>query len=984
MIWSHPFAFIGLIAVPLVFFFIARYTQKRYASILNAFSKEMRAKLFAPRSKTASAIKGGCLLASCLAFTLFLAGPKSASLEETESPALGRDIFVILDVSESMNAEEVAPNRLAMAKLHIEDLLETTHGDRIGLIAFAGAAQVEVPLTTDYGIYRTVLRKLDTTTIRTAGTAIGDAIRLALERFGTTDNDRSRAIILITDGEDHESLPFEAARNAADAKVPVFAIAIGDVNGAKIPVVDASGHKSFKTYDGEIVLSKPDVAGLKEIAKISHGKYFYAGANLDLANVYKTSVDTLKRSEYDNHSQIQYKDLYQPFLAFGAIFFALYYFFPTNLPITNARTLTLLLSLALFCSSPVHAEDNNNATESQASNGHTLSSRQALKEYNRAMKLFSEDRITEADAIQSSLVDSLNKEVSGRVNYNLAVGSLNRALELAKQLETLPQEENKDAEKADESSNAKPPKPEELIAKYNAERQQRQELQEELEQEIQNSRRHFGRGTQSKKLGQAAQKNADTSANWLLQRREQAQEQETAHRIKALPSVELQLLWFQEETQNSIDELEHIEREALSGSAYQRMFKMNKFFQQTGLEADEFVALCAEQLRGGNTASGNMPTNASSQASQQIQIDPEGAVIIDNARKEYLEANQTVNDSLTRYDANKSRKALHNALTKLDLTFDVLTSYPDLAIRLDAEEQKAVANNTKERLSKIDTLGLEPMYWNRVALANSVYELERKAEEIVQHKDTILASRDAAPTQEQEVELSDVFDDETNDAPETNETDTSDDSPENAPSAPQQKSPEEKLLESSEIALKYRSQLPELIDRHRSLLGNDAEQPERLTEKELDDFIETQNKLSRIFQEIVRPLQDEQNQQDQNQDSDNNDNDNKDQQKQDKNQEQNQQDQGKQDPQQQDTKQDQEEQQNQQDRQDSSNDRQEEQKKDDAKQDESKAEKPKPTQEEQEAEALIRQVERRQKDAEEQRRLIRQLSTKREKFGKDW
>ncbi|MCF0234323.1 MAG: VWA domain-containing protein, partial [Thermoguttaceae bacterium] len=202
-----------------------------------------------PKSPTLVFCRRAAALCGLLAFTIALADPQFGR-EEKSTPTFGRDIFVALDVSDSMLAEDVAPNRLTLAKLDVEDLVNAAVGDRIGLIAFAGSAQVEIPLTADRVFFRELLRNVDTTSVTVGGTALGDATRLALSRFGNAPG-RARAIVLITDGEDWNSAPLEAARNAAEAGVPIYTVALGNLAGAKIPQYDAAGRRiGFKQFDG--------------------------------------------------------------------------------------------------------------------------------------------------------------------------------------------------------------------------------------------------------------------------------------------------------------------------------------------------------------------------------------------------------------------------------------------------------------------------------------------------------------------------------------------------------------------------------------------------------------------------------------------------------------------------------------------------------------------------------------------------------------
>jgi Ca-activated chloride channel family protein len=155
-----------------------------------------------------------------------LAGPRFGTEVEQGVPR-GSDLYVLIDVSRSMLAEDVAPSRLARAKADVSALLNRLDGERVGLIAFAGQAVVKCPLTVDYDSFRRALQELDPNSAPRGGTAIGDAIRKALEVFHAKVQ-RDQSILLITDGDDQKSYPLEAAEIAAERKVAIFAVGLGD------------------------------------------------------------------------------------------------------------------------------------------------------------------------------------------------------------------------------------------------------------------------------------------------------------------------------------------------------------------------------------------------------------------------------------------------------------------------------------------------------------------------------------------------------------------------------------------------------------------------------------------------------------------------------------------------------------------------------------------------------------------------------------
>ncbi len=253
--------------------------------------------------------------------------PQSEQLQR-----LGRDVVFVLDVSRSMLAEDLAPNRLERAKLAIADVLDTLEGDRVGLVAFAGAAVVKSPLTLDYSFMRLALRDLAPESVSRGGTLIGDAIRVALNEVFDDSERGFKDIILITDGEDHESFPVQAAEQAGAAGVRIIAIGLGDEGegrripvtdaaGRRIPVTDAAGRRTFLTYKGEEVRSKLDGETLRQIALASHdGKYLnVATGNINLDQVYEQFVKEAEQRELESQSVIRYDERYQILLLLALV-----------------------------------------------------------------------------------------------------------------------------------------------------------------------------------------------------------------------------------------------------------------------------------------------------------------------------------------------------------------------------------------------------------------------------------------------------------------------------------------------------------------------------------------------------------------------------------------------------------------------------------------------------------------------------------------
>lgn len=232
----------------------------------------------------------------------------------------GRDVVFIVDVSRSMLAEDLAPNRLERAKLAIRDCLEGLNGDRVGLIAFAGTSVVKCPLTLDYGFFRMMLEEIGPQDISRGGTLIGDALRKALNEVFDGQEKEFRDIILITDGDDQESFPVEAARQVGEAGIRIIAIGLGDeTQGQRIPVTDERGRKSFLTYQGEEVWTRLDADTLREVAAATpDGKYLnVATGAFDLNTIYQEFIASAKKKALDDSRVTLYDEKFQIFIATG-------------------------------------------------------------------------------------------------------------------------------------------------------------------------------------------------------------------------------------------------------------------------------------------------------------------------------------------------------------------------------------------------------------------------------------------------------------------------------------------------------------------------------------------------------------------------------------------------------------------------------------------------------------------------------------------
>ncbi|MCP4681144.1 MAG: VWA domain-containing protein [Desulfobacterales bacterium] len=243
--------------------------------------------------------------------------PQAETIERS-----GRDVVFLLDVSKSMLAEDLVPNRLERAKLAITDCIERLRGDRIALVVFAGTAAVKCPLTLDYGFFRLMLQDISTDSIARGGTMIGDALRKVVNQVFDDQEKEFKDIILITDGEDHDSFPVEAAEKAGERGIRVIAIGLGDENeGRRIPVSDKNGNITFLKYKGGEIWSRLDADTLRKMVNATPGgKYLNVSTGtIDLGNVYMKLIVTAEKKKLESETIKRYEEKFQIFLAIAFI-----------------------------------------------------------------------------------------------------------------------------------------------------------------------------------------------------------------------------------------------------------------------------------------------------------------------------------------------------------------------------------------------------------------------------------------------------------------------------------------------------------------------------------------------------------------------------------------------------------------------------------------------------------------------------------------
>ena len=261
-----------------------------------------------------------------IAFVILgMANPQiGTKLEEVKRE--GVDIILAVDVSNSMKAEDLKPNRLENAKQEISRMIDKLQNDRIGLIVFAGESYTQLPLTTDYSAARLILSTIDVDVVPVQGTAIGSAIRLAMKSFAEGEK-KHKVIVLITDGENHEDDAIAAAKDAASEGVIVHTIGMGSPDGAPIPIYQGNVQVGYrKDNDGSVVLTKLDEQGLSEIAEAGGGKFVRASNQQSELDAVLKEIQAMEKKEFGAKMFTDYEDRFQYFLLTALVFMLLEFF----------------------------------------------------------------------------------------------------------------------------------------------------------------------------------------------------------------------------------------------------------------------------------------------------------------------------------------------------------------------------------------------------------------------------------------------------------------------------------------------------------------------------------------------------------------------------------------------------------------------------------------------------------------------------------
>ncbi len=393
MIFANPQLLWLLLVIPpamTVFFWWS--ARKRQQLMMQFIQARLLPGLTVGISRSRQQIRLGCLLLAVAALLLALARPQWG-FDWEEVKLRGLDIVVAIDTSKSMLAEDIPPNRLARAKLAALDLMKQARADRLGLVAFAGSAFLQCPLTIDNAAFRQSVEMLDVNVIPQGGTALADAIESALQAFKEGDN--HKILVLFTDGEDHDSGALDAAKTAAESGLRIFTIGIGSVEGELLGMKDAKGRTEYiRDEQGNVVKSHLNETLLQQIAGAANGVYFPLRGAKTMDTLYKDWLAPLPKTESQQKFVRRYHEHFHWPLSAAMLLLLVEIFFPERKreartraavlakPAAQASAILLLFLLPVTIqASPASALREYNAGKFD----------RALKEYEQLLQRKSDD-----------------------------------------------------------------------------------------------------------------------------------------------------------------------------------------------------------------------------------------------------------------------------------------------------------------------------------------------------------------------------------------------------------------------------------------------------------------------------------------------------------------------------------------------------------------------------------------------------------------
>ena len=312
-----------LITIPVFVIAYVIYTKRKRRQLLEFGDQELMTQLMPDASKSRPVWKFSLLIVA-LALLIVAGARPQYGQKETTVKRQGIEVMVALDISNSMLAEDVAPNRLDRAKQMLSKMIDNMVDDKVGLVVFAGEAFTQLPITCDYVSAKMFLNTITPSLIPTQGTAIGAALQTAITSFGAAESEAGRAIILITDGENHEDDAIAAAKKAQELGIQVFVVGIGKPEGSPIPKPGTNDY--FKDRSGQVVVSRLNEEMCQQIAEAGKGIYVRCDNTNTAMRALQQGMEHIATAELESIVYADYNEQYQSFVLIALLLIAIEFF----------------------------------------------------------------------------------------------------------------------------------------------------------------------------------------------------------------------------------------------------------------------------------------------------------------------------------------------------------------------------------------------------------------------------------------------------------------------------------------------------------------------------------------------------------------------------------------------------------------------------------------------------------------------------------
>lgn len=312
-----------LLTIPVFIIGYILYTRRKRRQLAEFGDPELVSELMPDASQARPVVKFSLLMVALALLIMAAARPQYGQKEKTVKRQ-GIEVMIALDISNSMMAEDVAPNRLDRAKQMLSKMIDRMVDDKVGLVVFAGEAYTQLPITCDYVSAKMFLGTITPALIPTQGTAIGAAIETSIRSFGSQESDAGRAIILITDGENHEDDAIAAAKHARELGIQVFVVGIGKPEGSPIPIAGTNNY--IKDRSGQVVVSRLNEDMCQQIAQAGNGIYVRCDNTNTAMRALQQELDRIATAELETKVYADYNEQYQSFVLIALLLLVIDFF----------------------------------------------------------------------------------------------------------------------------------------------------------------------------------------------------------------------------------------------------------------------------------------------------------------------------------------------------------------------------------------------------------------------------------------------------------------------------------------------------------------------------------------------------------------------------------------------------------------------------------------------------------------------------------